>query len=240
MPSVAAGFDEFAGVYNEDIKPRNAPRVQSLLCYEPGQGTHTNSIPSTLHYSHPAYKNDFLSIRINSALPPLRSIQNPPDRSLHSSDRQSYPSFNSISPSYSGNPGLENDYENNRFSYKQPSFYESAQRTHHIYPLYQGVQERPTKDFMYDRSPQHSPYGEPYRADMDRSPRLMNNAQYTGFGVLGDVVDSRNKRRRRNLPKPVTDILKRWFHEHLDHPYPSEEDKQMFIARTGLTISQVN
>ena len=39
--------------------------------------------------------------------------------------------------------------------------------------------------------------------------------------------------------KPVTDGLRAWFHEHLDHPYPSEEDKQMFMTRTGLTISQV-
>lgn len=59
------------------------------------------------------------------------------------------------------------------------------------------------------------------------------------FGAHGETMDSRNKRRRGNLPKPVTDILRTWFHDHLDHPYPSEEDKQIFIARTGLTISQV-
>jgi len=76
--------------------------------------------------------------------------------------------------------------------------------------------------------------------DMDRSPRPRTNPHHTGFDVLGDVVESRNKRRRGNLPKPVTDILKQWFHEHLDHPYPSEDDKQMFIARTGLSISQVS
>ena len=52
--------------------------------------------------------------------------------------------------------------------------------------------------------------------------------------------DKANKRRRGNLPKPVTDILRAWFHDHLDHPYPSEEDKLMFMSRTGLSISQVS
>jgi hypothetical protein len=62
------------------------------------------------------------------------------------------------------------------------------------------------------------------------------------FGVMGasgDSLDSRGKRRRGNLPKPVTDVLRAWFHEHLDHPYPTEEDKQIFMSRTGLSISQV-
>lgn len=53
-------------------------------------------------------------------------------------------------------------------------------------------------------------------------------------------ADMKNKRRRGNLPKPVTDILRAWFMEHLDHPYPSEEDKQTFMQRTGLSISQVS
>ncbi|RHZ71782.1 hypothetical protein CDV55_103244 [Aspergillus turcosus] len=57
---------------------------------------------------------------------------------------------------------------------------------------------------------------------------------------MGDSVYSKNKRRRANLPKPATDILRAWFHEHLDHPYPSEEDKQMFATRTGLNASQIS
>lgn len=57
---------------------------------------------------------------------------------------------------------------------------------------------------------------------------------------LGTENSSLNGRRRRgNLPKHVTDILRQWFHAHLEHPYPSEEDKQEFMRRTGLTISQV-
>ncbi len=65
----------------------------------------------------------------------------------------------------------------------------------------------------------------------------------SNFGVIGmgagDALDSRGKRRRGNLPKPVTDVLRAWFHEHLDHPYPTEEDKQVFMNQTGLSISQV-
>jgi len=71
------------------------------------------------------------------------------------------------------------------------------------------------------------------------SPNLMNHPQQANFGIMGDPIDPKTKRRRGNLPKPVTDILRAWFHEHLDHPYPSEEDKQMFMTRTGLSISQV-
>lgn len=70
------------------------------------------------------------------------------------------------------------------------------------------------------------------------SPQMMGPGQ-GNFGIMGDPIDPKTKRRRGNLPKPVTDILRAWFHEHLDHPYPSEEDKQMFMTRTGLSISQV-
>lgn len=60
-----------------------------------------------------------------------------------------------------------------------------------------------------------------------------------GLNMRTEPVDSNGRRRRGNLPKPVTTILRNWFHEHLDHPYPSEEDKQMLVTRTGLSISQV-
>ena len=55
-----------------------------------------------------------------------------------------------------------------------------------------------------------------------------------------DTSSIGSRRRRGNLPKHVTDILRAWFQDHLEHPYPSEEDKQMLIGKTHLTISQVS
>ncbi|KAJ5549852.1 Homeobox transcription factor [Penicillium sp. DV-2018c] len=88
--------------------------------------------------------------------------------------------------------------------------------------------------------PMQSPYGHAY-AQEQMSPMMSGGASGQGqanFGVMGEPSDPTTRRRRGNLPKPVTDILRAWFHEHLAHPYPSEEDKQMFMTRTGLTISQ--
>jgi hypothetical protein len=87
-------------------------------------------------------------------------------------------------------------------------------------------------------SPQYSPYQQPYAAT-ESDYRLINPHSPSSAGPMSEAGDQPHKKRRGNLPKPVTDILRTWFHEHLDHPYPSEEDKQMFMSRTGLTISQV-
>ena len=50
---------------------------------------------------------------------------------------------------------------------------------------------------------------------------------------------SQPRRRRGNLPRDTTDILKAWFSEHLSHPYPTEDEKQMLCSRTGLAMTQV-
>ncbi|KAJ5383434.1 Homeodomain [Penicillium concentricum] len=98
----------------------------------------------------------------------------------------------------------------------------------------------PREHFAPIMHPQ-SPYGHPPIGYVDEqmSPQMMGHGQ-GNFGIMGDPIDPKTKRRRGNLPKPVTDILRAWFHEHLDHPYPSEEDKQMFMTRTGLSISQIS
>ncbi|OQE20331.1 hypothetical protein PENSTE_c013G00862 [Penicillium steckii] len=80
-----------------------------------------------------------------------------------------------------------------------------------------------------------------YQGDPEQiSPQMMEHPRQANLGILGDPVDSRISRQRGKLPNPETDILRDWFHEHPDHPYPSEEDKQMFMTKTGLTISQVS
>ncbi|ODQ53732.1 Homeodomain-like protein [Saitoella complicata NRRL Y-17804] len=51
---------------------------------------------------------------------------------------------------------------------------------------------------------------------------------------------STSKRRRGNLPKHVTHILKTWLNDHTRHPYPTEEEKVMLAERTGLSLNQIS
>ena len=76
-------------------------------------------------------------------------------------------------------------------------------------------------------------YGEPYAG----RPPYQNGS--VNFEPMGDYADGKQRKRRGNLPKPVTDILRLWFSEHVAHPYPTEDEKQMLMQRTGLTMSQV-
>ena len=45
------------------------------------------------------------------------------------------------------------------------------------------------------------------------------------------------RKRRGNLPKETTDKLRNWFHSHLHHPYPTEDEKQELMMLTGLQMS---
>ncbi|KAI5787028.1 homeobox KN domain-containing protein, partial [Peziza echinospora] len=48
------------------------------------------------------------------------------------------------------------------------------------------------------------------------------------------------KRRRGNLPKPVTDMLRAWLSSHVAHPYPTEEEKIQLCDATNLTMNQIS
>ncbi|KAI9262489.1 homeobox KN domain-containing protein [Helicostylum pulchrum] len=48
------------------------------------------------------------------------------------------------------------------------------------------------------------------------------------------------KRRRGNLPKQVTEFLRRWLILHKKHPYPTEREKQKLADDTGLMVSQIS
>ena len=54
-----------------------------------------------------------------------------------------------------------------------------------------------------------------------------------------DMGNQVPRRRRGNLPRDTTDMLKQWFADHLAHPYPTEDEKQMLCRRTGLAMTQV-
>jgi len=48
------------------------------------------------------------------------------------------------------------------------------------------------------------------------------------------------KKERKNFPKETVDELKKWFEEHIMHPYPDDNDKDKLAEKTGLTTSQVS
>ena len=47
-------------------------------------------------------------------------------------------------------------------------------------------------------------------------------------------------KRRGNLPKESKDKLKQWLSLHVDHPYPTEEEKKELAAEAGMTMGQVS
>jgi len=48
------------------------------------------------------------------------------------------------------------------------------------------------------------------------------------------------KKKRKTLSKKATDHLNHWFFDHLNDPYPSEEEKTILASATGLRIAQIN
>ncbi|RUP43282.1 Homeodomain-like protein [Jimgerdemannia flammicorona] len=48
------------------------------------------------------------------------------------------------------------------------------------------------------------------------------------------------KRRRGNLPKTVTLVLREWLVQHKKHPYPTEEEKIALARETKLTMNQIS
>ena len=83
----------------------------------------------------------------------------------------------------------------------------------------------------YDRPPfSAGPYGHSY-------PEQYLPVQIGELGI-GGPADNRHRKRRGNLPKETTDKLRNWFTAHLDHPYPTEDEKQELMRQTGLLMSK--
>ncbi|KAI4745196.1 hypothetical protein E4T50_04437 [Aureobasidium sp. EXF-12298] len=75
-------------------------------------------------------------------------------------------------------------------------------------------------------------------------PQAYGNAPYPyshAFFVPSHYEYQNGKSRKRsNLPKQSTEIMKRWFDENMHNPYPSEEQKRHFAAVAGINLTQVS
>lgn len=105
-------------------------------------------------------------------------------------------------------------------AYQTPSYgYPYQQHQHSRYPATTPVRS-------YDRSPfTAGGYSQDYHQD-----------RYGDMGSMGS--DTKQRKRRGNLPKETTDKLRSWFVAHLQHPYPTEDEKQELMRSTGLQMSK--
>ncbi|KAJ5669395.1 hypothetical protein N7462_010465 [Penicillium macrosclerotiorum] len=200
--------------------PSNPPAEMTYREHPREYTTRTGEHPSRPMSDHLSTRiSDSTSRGPSPSLPPIRDLGSMPDR-------QGYPDSRMAAPR--SDPFAVQDYHPG-----QPGSMPGA------------MGDRRTAE-PYGTPMMHAQpaYGAPamaYASDVEQiSAQMMTHPQQANFGIMGDPIDPKTKRRRGNLPKPVTDILRAWFHEHLDHPYPTEEDKQMFMTRTGLSISQIS
>lgn len=114
-------------------------------------------------------------------------------------------------------------------------------------PRYDAASYRPAPPYSYG-------YHHPSRLQslslgaihpLDRSPFSTvgygpHYGEYMRFGEMGMGMSGDNKQRKRrgNLPKETTDKLRAWFVAHLNHPYPTEDEKQELMRQTGLQMSK--
>lgn len=61
-------------------------------------------------------------------------------------------------------------------------------------------------------------------------------ARYSYLGSMTIRGDAKQRRRRGNMSKETTDKLRFWIVAHLQHPYPTEEEKRELVGLTGLQI----
>ncbi|PLB54846.1 homeobox transcription factor [Aspergillus steynii IBT 23096] len=210
--------------------PSKLPMAESPRDYSIAAHPRDPRLPQTAGSTPP-----YASRGPSPILPPIRDLQSLPDRGLNPTNA-AFPDARGLArpdpyaaahEMRSGPPVGSHGFATSAANYPGPM---GDRRSAEAYV---GANGAPVMHYPYSAMV--------YQSDSEQtSPQGLSHGPQSNFGILGDPADSRNKRRRGNLPKPVTDILRAWFHEHLDHPYPSEEDKQMFMTRTGLTISQIS
>lgn len=88
---------------------------------------------------------------------------------------------------------------------------------------------------LYSGSSNHFPSH--HRAASSSSHQITYLDNGLPYGMSDSGHESKPRKRRGNLPKETTDKLRAWFVAHLQHPYPTEDEKQNLMRQTGLQMS---
>lgn len=76
---------------------------------------------------------------------------------------------------------------------------------------------------------------------------LTGRKQMRSLGHVGPITDeskgeqgTKSAAAAARFPRAAVKILKDWMLAHIDHPYPTDEDKEMLKQQTGLSIGQIS
>lgn len=178
----------------------------------------------------------------------LGSIADLPSHSRNSSQTGSYASESSQHhrPSYpyppihgrqhSSPPPTHHGYRTHS-AYAPPTVQSGAGYDHR--PNYYPEGPAPVQPYSYSRS-QDAYYGRPPFPGSVYPHYESNYSEVRFHNNIGIDQNSFSRKRRGNLPKDATNILKSWFANHRSQPYPTEDQKIELCQRTNLTMNQVS
>ena len=76
---------------------------------------------------------------------------------------------------------------------------------------------------------------------------LTGRKQMRSLGHMGPIEDDHQDDQgvkkgaaAARFPKEATKILKDWTVTHIDHPYPTDEEKELLMKQTGLNVGQIS
>lgn len=100
--------------------------------------------------------------------------------------------------------------------------------THRIYiPYYCSPLIEKKKEMVHSMLKSNGKLWSEYKIEMDDDD-------------IGSISSQIKKKRRGNLPKSITVILRQWLIEHCHNPYPTESEKKELKQKTGLTLNQIS
>lgn len=196
-------------------------RPLSTASQSSAYGPYHSSSQHTSPYSAPSGPPSGSSHRsedYHSALPPPPPPQHARE-SMH--EPHSYP------------PTRDYPYEDSR--YDSPRWDEHPRPPYSSYtaPSPSAPRDNPSRTFDPHSSASAPPGHHGYPAGDGYS------SHYSNLPPIHYDRDEPPRKRRGNLPRWITDLLKAWFLEHIAHPYPSEQEKNELCMQTGCSMTQV-
>jgi len=186
----------------------------------------------------------------HSRAQPLPAIRSSPVESSGSQRQEWRPTLPGI-PSFNLDRGSSSLFNNTTTqNYNEPPF-EASRSGAHTYPQHNNAYEPPSSHHHHGGYPQNhhgQARGQSYSgpSGRDRTPFSATSHHYSssstnypyGIEMAEPGSEGKQRKRRGNLPKETTDKLRAWFHAHIQHPYPTEDEKQELMRQTGLQMSK--